>query len=331
MVSSSSIAVGEQIATLPPEKVLAEYGWVFPRPHIEMATPGFSGALVWKITLPNGAYALKRWPDNAPFPIEAIERLTSAAHSAGLHFVPALRKTAHGQSNCTADGFHWNACTWQPGTAIATPDDTRLRQAVMAVAELHAAWKRDLPRSHGVCHAVALQYQRLSEWTKADLESVRIRSQSQTDYRTAYGFFSEHRLRAMKQLEPWLNRKVWQHWCVGDLWSDHLLFTDNAVTGIIDFGGIRIDHPAQDMARLIGSYTQGNAEQRALTISAYHPYSDELEALTILLDDVGTIVGLGNWLRWLVLNSRTFQDPTRVQGRLKQLVCRLFKSDSSHL
>ena len=72
------------------------------------------------------------------------------------------------------------------------------------------------------------------------------------------------------------------HPCLGDVWAEHVLFEGNQITGLIDFGGMRYDHPAQDLARLLGSYTQGDVLRRQLALTQYAPEQhQELESLTI--------------------------------------------------
>ena len=41
--------------------------------------------------------------------------------------------------------------------------------------------------------------------------------------------------------------------CHGDLWHDHVLFSGEEVTGLIDFDAMKIDSRALDLARLLGS------------------------------------------------------------------------------
>jgi homoserine kinase type II len=59
--------------------------------------------------------------------------------------------------------------------------------------------------------------------------------------------------RAIAQLEPLANATLPLQPCLRDIWHDHILFTGNEVTGLIDFGAVGIDTPATDIARLLGS------------------------------------------------------------------------------
>ena len=67
-----------------------------------------------------------------------------------------------------------------------------------------------------------------------------------------------------------------------DLWHDHILFTGNAVTGLIDFGSVKEDHVAVDLARLLGSMIGDDAAIWEVGLSAYQriqPLSAEEAAL----------------------------------------------------
>src|SRR5690606_5799306 len=69
-----------------------------------------------------------------------------------------------------------------------------------------------------------------------------------------------------------------------DVWSDHILFTEDCVTGIIDFGAARVDEPATDVARLLGSLEPRDASRWLLGWEAYqaaNPHVD-LERVRLL-------------------------------------------------
>ena len=59
--------------------------------------------------------------------------------------------------------------------------------------------------------------------------------------------------RAIAQLAPLAGAQLPLQPCIRDIWHDHILFTGNRVTGIVDFGALDIDTPATDIARLLGS------------------------------------------------------------------------------
>lgn len=331
MPSLSSIAAKQQSATQSiPEAVISAFGWMPTRLHVESVRPGFSGALVWKITVDEYLYTLKRWPRKGYFPIEPMVQLTTLAYQTGLLYVPQFKATAQGNSSILQDGYHWTASTWQAGTADVQPSQVRLQHAIEALAKLHAVWKHALPRQKAPCPTVQRAYQLLAAWSDDDLGRLRILTSQNTLYSRAYETFRQLRQPTQAKLEPWIHRKVMQQWCVGDLWSDHVLFTGDEVSGIVDYGSVRLDHPALDLARLIGSYTQGHAVLRSQALTYYRPASDELEALTVLLDEVGSVASLSNWLCWLCIETRQFADMDRVKERLTQLLHRLSPSNLRH-
>jgi len=194
---------------------------------------------------------------------------------------------------------------------------------------VHALWRAGNERRFDICPAVTLQHRRLLSWTVDELEQLRQQAPTTGIYREAVLLFDQYRSQTLKRLEPWLTIRVSLHPCLGDVWSEHVRFEGNKITGLIDFGGMRYDHPAQDLARLLGSYTQGNALRRQLALAQYAPATPELEPLTILLDDCGTIVSLCNWLRWLLLEKRPFSDQARATSRLQGLLNRLTRTNNA--
>jgi Ser/Thr protein kinase RdoA (MazF antagonist) len=114
--------------------------------------------------------------------------------------------------------------------------------------------------------------------------------------------------------------------CLRDIWHDHVFFIGEEVTGIVDFGSVKIDHVAVDLARLLGSLVEDDAPLRAAGLDAYgrvcHLSSEEQELVTIL-DKTGAIVALMNWLQWLYHDGRQFEDLGLVARRIERLVRRV--------
>lgn len=314
-------------AVFPPQSILSMYGWPSGKVTIMPVQPGFSGSLVWKVQSGDQSYALKCWPAGHPvyMSLSAIHELMQQADKAGLSFIPSMKRTLQGASFIQEQGHLWDAITWMSGSPATRPSDAQLIAAIKALAQLHTVWRTAHPGRSEVCPAVTLQHQRLAAWTPEECHTLRSSAIKQPACQYAIELFLKHREPAMRQLQPWLTRKVPLHPCLADVWSDHVLFSGEIVTGVIDFGGMRLDHPAQDLARLIGSYTQGNSAQRLQALNAYAPSFETLESLTILLDDCGTVVGLGNWLRWMILDQKAFPSHDRALARMELLTQRLIK------
>jgi Ser/Thr protein kinase RdoA (MazF antagonist) len=127
----------------------------------------------------------------------------------------------------------------------------------------------------------------------------------------------------------WRDEPLPLQWVIRDVWHDHVLFTADKVTGVIDFAAAAVDSPAGDVARLLGSLVGDDEEGWRLGIEAYQrqrPLSPvELEAARYF-DASGTLLSAFNWVHWL------FRDPTALgpnvdraaaHRRLERLVSRL--------
>ena len=124
--------------------------------------------------------------------------------------------------------------------------------------------------------------------------------------------------------------------CLRDIWHDHVLFSGDVVTGIIDFGAIDFDTPATDIARLLGSLAstpvplgegQGEGSERIAQtwhdgLAAYQTIrplsSDETQAVHGL-GASGTILAGCNWIRWIYTEGRQFENHEQVFARFRRI------------
>jgi Ser/Thr protein kinase RdoA (MazF antagonist) len=114
--------------------------------------------------------------------------------------------------------------------------------------------------------------------------------------------------------------------CIRDIWHDHILYTGDEVTGIIDFGALRTDCVSGDIARLLGSLVGDCAEGWAVGLDAYsrvRPLSRQECQLVETLDATNVILSGMNWLRWIYLENRRFEDISPIVVRLDLLIARL--------
>jgi Ser/Thr protein kinase RdoA (MazF antagonist) len=105
-----------------------------------------------------------------------------------------------------------------------------------------------------------------------------------------------------------------------------VLFAGDEVTGIIDFGAMRMDTPLADVARLLGSLVGDDRDNRQLAFDTYaelRPLSEADRQFVDLLDKTGLILSVFNWLRWLYVERRDMGEPAPIARRLEEILARL--------
>jgi Ser/Thr protein kinase RdoA (MazF antagonist) len=114
--------------------------------------------------------------------------------------------------------------------------------------------------------------------------------------------------------------------CIRDVWHDHLLFQENKVSGLIDFGSMGVDNVSCDIARLLGSLAGGSPVFWQLGLEAYAEIRGlsavELE-LVRAFDRSSLLLGALNWVAWTMLDRRIFEKPKAVLQRMDALMDRL--------
>jgi Ser/Thr protein kinase RdoA (MazF antagonist) len=129
-------------------------------------------------------------------------------------------------------------------------------------------------------------------------------------------------------LQPWRERVVPLHSCLCDCWHDHVLYTGDEVTGIIDYGALQVDNVAVDLARMLGSMAVGPDARnlRTVGLQAYRelrPLPLEMDELIDVLDQTGQVVGAASWLLWLGHEKGHVENVHAAQERLNQLLDRI--------
>lgn len=113
---------------------------------------------------------------------------------------------------------------------------------------------------------------------------------------------------------------------IRDIHHEHVLFTGDEVTGLIDFGALRIDTPLADVARLMGSLAGSHHDQQQAALNHYselRPLTTEDRRIIHLLDDAGVILSAANWLTWLYIDRRDMGAPQPIARRLDEILQRL--------
>jgi Ser/Thr protein kinase RdoA (MazF antagonist) len=210
------------------------------------------------------------------------------------------------------------------GAVDAAPSRARIESACAALAELHRVWSAEGHDAHG-CPAVLRRLDAYRQW-----DALRVAGWqpnigvSALDTLAARGWplLLRHMPKLPAALAAWTERRVRVQPCLCDIWHAHIFYEGDGVRGIIDFGSVKVDHVAVDLARFLGSIDGDEEERWSHGLGAY-PLSPEEVELARLLDRTGVLFGLFNWLKWLYRDGRQYERPDAVATRLEMLVRRV--------
>jgi Ser/Thr protein kinase RdoA (MazF antagonist) len=226
---------------------------------------GLSGASLWRV---GEGFILRATPlaQCSAQGLLQCHHWMRQARERGLTFVPGVVPTSPGTTLHVQHGAVWELQQWMPGEAdrATPPSRARVRAACEALARLHEAWRLEV-RSATTAPAIE---RRLAECGDPVLERWRHRDWS---------------------LRP----------CLVDLHREHVLFTADQVSGIVDYATMRWDIPHADLARLLGSMAEDEEQLWQEGLEAYERVAPLPEVELIRrLDRVGTWIAVQRWERW---------------------------------
>jgi Ser/Thr protein kinase RdoA (MazF antagonist) len=118
--------------------------------------------------------------------------------------------------------------------------------------------------------------------------------------------------------------------CLRDARPEHFLFVEgrSELGGLIDFGAMDIDCVSSDLARLLGDWLDPvrDADHRSKAIASYErlrPLTAQEAGLMPVFEASTLVLGPGRWVRWLLIENRTFSNPKAARERLTRSVRRL--------
>lgn len=294
---------------------------------------GFSGAQLWRLGCSDADYCLRRWPKRHPTndQLAWIHRVLSHAAVCDCDFLPVPLLNHNQQPFVTVDGWRYELAAWMPGDANFgdDPNDEKLNQAIDALARFHLASAQVSlnfqPSSNirGRCQSLS-EAPQLIRKIRIAVETEAIPAIGQLKRLvTASGKSIAHRLQ--HQLDPYTKQIFPVQPVIRDIWHDHLLFTDERLTGIVDFGAMQMDHISLDLARMLGSLVGSDADRWTVALDRYsqfRPLTDKDRQLIKILDQATVLLGSLNWLKWILLEGRQFESMTGVSRRVEHLVVR---------
>lgn len=318
--------------------VVKQYSSEFRPTRIEPqgAAGGFSGSELWRLTTPVGALALKCWPPDYPSPkLSTVQSLLRHVCRQGITLVPVPIAARNGETHCQHRHRLWDLTPWMPGTANyrQKPSRGKLASAMQVLASFHLA-AASYPGSTACGPSAGLTERStlLAELRagghqtirkslpSVDWPEARVLAQSIQERFGAVGDSCQAMLRAAEGFATPLQ------YCIRDIWHDHVLYEGERVSGLVDFGALRIDSVATDVARLIGSLVRDDEAAWKFGLDAYsevRPLSSGERMLVAAFDRSSVALTGMNWLTWIFVEQRRFADRGAVLGRLRETLSRL--------
>ncbi len=282
---------------------------------------GLSGARVWRCQSSLfGPLCLRQWSATHPTPLR-LQFIHNALKCAAerLAFIPKIYSDHSGASFWLVGECLWEVTQWMPGQAnyIRQPSREKLESAIGSLADLHGVWF-DFLHEQTISPSTRQRIEMLSEWLgiRDLVEQVGAHVRGPGEAAACMSTVRMLHSRGPRLLEE-LQRAhadiVSLHPVLRDIWSDHLLFEGERVSGFIDFGTVRMDEPAADLARMLGSLHPFEFDVRMEAIEAYNRRQAEPAVdpeRVELLDRSGTLLTALQWMRWLILDRKKFNVDT---------------------
>jgi Ser/Thr protein kinase RdoA (MazF antagonist) len=303
---------------------------------------GFSDAAIWEVTSPAGRFALRRWPSGYPTPPRRawLHRFLIFVRDRGLPFIAAPLKTKSGATFVELGGHSWEAAPWLPGTPdrSSAPSPQRVAAALDALAQFHRAAALFPPGpTRGPSPGLADREMLTRLLLQGDADQLRKAiEQRQVELQTPPSLVRKsHQILDLFQASaPRVAGLLAQHSqtivpllpCLRDVWSEHVLFEGDRVTGIIDYGALRTDSIAGDVTRLLGSLASDNLELWKIGLDAYssrRPLQPGEQSLLQVFDESSVLLSGTHWIRWIFVDSIQFRDLSAVEQRMDHWLARL--------
>lgn len=306
---------------------------------------GFSGAVVWRVAACGNELCLRRWPQVHPSlsGLMAIHGLLQHVAISGFDLVPVPLPTRHGETHFVGEDHLWELTPWMPGEALLSSEPTseRLAAAMIALAQFHQAaesyqfqqQKASTAPSPGLIDRLMM----LRELQQGELQQLwqATRTAEASDLRELAFELLEGMGRSLDKvvgkLEQVAHVPLPLQWCLRDVRHDQLLFVDEQVSGLLDFGAAAVDSVAGDVARLLGSLVHGHPTNRhpanwQAGLEAYtsvRPLSNQELSAIVAFDQGGLLCSATNWVRWLFVEGRSFPQIHALHDQLVWLRTRL--------
>lgn len=251
-----------------------------------------------------------------------------------MGFVPVPLTALDGRTLHEQGGRTWEVAPWLDGAPDLgrPPARSRLRSGFTALAAFHQALQRD--RTRGPSPGIRTRLREIDGLIRQGFDVIeravdRPGAGADPHREPAGRWLTMARMVAPRLVEPLRRasgRDVPLQPCLRDARPDHLLFSGDRVTGLVDFGAMAIENVAADLARLLVEWVGDDRSARAEGLDAYlsvrRMEADEISLIDVF-EDSSALLGPGHWIRWHFLESRTFDDPSAVAAGIARGLERL--------
>jgi len=334
------------------DPVIAQFDTRYRPVRVETPGPhaGFSGAIIFQLHTPQGTFCLRGWPPGGP-PAERIlglHRLLEHVHRAGISQVAVPVLSIRGETLVEVGGRFWQIEPWLPGEANFHdhPSTSRLRSAARCLAQWHQSASRFEPAPNAArwfapaasapSPAVSDRLEMLRGWRAgrfAELQAALSRA-PQGELQDALHDEAARAARLFEQVAGEVEKLLLTasrvcyslQPCLRDVWHDHLLFTGEEITGIIDPSACRADNVALDLARMLGSLVGDDRSAWDAALDEYgrvRPLSIDELGLIPILDASGQLLSVMRWLERIYLDREGVGQRERVRGFVTTMLARL--------
>lgn len=314
-------------------------------------TDGFSGSKIWQVQTAQQNYCLKAVPQS-DVPRERLVLVQTildfAKRRQNTLPLPMPIPTKEGEGLTWEHAHYWELVPWMPGKALlaSKADAATVTIAFQATARLHLAtaqWAQ-IDGTYAVekSPGVILRQERLAQLKNGgifDLVAAMGLAQKQ-GFNIALIKASEAILShfwnlhegLLSRLEVAKNLLVPTQPAVRDLRAEHFLFSPTEdgstqwLSGMLDFGALRMDSVMLDVARLSTTLQPADLELQKIGLQAYRevrPLSPaEEDLLPALIESAPLHNGL-QWLIWIFQERMRFEDWSAVLRRMQQIATHL--------
>ena len=315
------------------------------RSYLISISSGFSGALIWKIWNSLGAFCLRRWPAKHPTAerLRYMHAVMEHAKAKGFHLSPTPIRASSGASFVEHDGRFWEITTWAKGETddSPTPSEARMCAACRTLATFHLAvedFPSPIPRvgpSPNIAERLAIS----RSWKRLRLSRL---AKKIADDRSDFADPAERILFAFEKVRDGVERDLENSRerttrlqpCLRDIWRENVIFQGDEVTGLIDFGAVRYDSVATDVARLLMSLASEDSPRWSLGLAAYEAIrpldSVERSLLPVFSRSLAALAGM-TWLVRVYEEERSFDYRTRGLERMRESLEGLGESHSPRI